>query len=244
MWPRVSRAALWASLWASVLGAGCDSTLDPVGATPETDAREAEALPALVGWWTLDSDAKDSAGSNDGVLLGGAAFMKDAQRGDVLVCNGTDAGVELKNTLGSSFTFAAWLSSDTPSSTGSSALEGDPLIWSNDPLGIDDFALAVLNDRLSYINYNEKATGTASVTDGKWHHVAATRQDGARVALYVDGLVDGDGNSGSGVVSANPNVYFCGLPGGRHFKGWLDDVRLFDRVLSPSEIETLFTLTR
>ena len=56
---------------------------------------------------------------------------------------------------------------------------------------------------------------------------------GQRVALYVDGQVDGDGNSGSGVVSANPSVFFCGFPGGRHFKGLLDDVRLYDRVLSP-----------
>ena len=205
---------------------------------------EASSAPGLVGWWTLDSNPNDSAGSNQGVLLGAASFTKDAQRGDVLECNGTDAGVQVKNTLGLSFTFAAWVWSNTPSSTGGSAIEGDPLIWSNDPAGIDDFALAVLNDRLSYINYNEKSTGTASVTDGSWHHVAATRQDGQRVALYVDGQVDGDGNSGSGVVSANPSVFFCGFPGGRHFKGLLDDVRLYDRVLSPSEVEALFTLTR
>jgi len=204
----------------------------------------AAAEPGLVGRWTLDSAPNDSVGDNHGVLLGGASFVKDAQRGNVLACNGTDAGVQVKNTLGLSFTYSAWVWSITTSSVGSSAIEGDPLIWSNDPAGIDDFALAVLNDRLSYINYNEKATGTASVINGKWHHIAATRQDGARVALYVDGQADGDGNSGTGVVSANPNVYFCGVPGGRYFEGLLDDVRLYDRVLSPSEVAALAIATR
>ena len=135
--------------------------------------------------------------------------------------------------------------SDTASSTGGSAVDGDPLIWSNVSSGIDDFALSVLNDGLSYINYNEKATAASVITDAKWHHVVVTRQDGARVALYIDGKADGDGNSGSGLVSANPNVYLCGVPGGRHFKGLLDAVGFYDRSLSPpSEITTLFITTR
>jgi hypothetical protein len=258
MWMRGRRAVLWATLSTGAVGGGCDSTLDPVGAIAQGDARpsleaasqdetvsrDAQTVPGLVGWWALDSNPNDSVGNNHGALLGGASFVKDAERGDVLVCNGTDAAVQVANTLSLSFTYAAWLFSDTPSSQGRSAIEGDPLIWSNEPAVIDDFALAVLNDRLAYINYNETSTGTASVTDGKWHHVAASRQDGERVALYVDGRVDGDGNSGSGVVSANPNVYFCGLPGGRHFKGLLDDVRLYDRVLTPMEVESLFIATR
>jgi len=259
MWTRSRRAVLCASLSTGALGNGCDATLDPVGAAAQHDPNASASLeaggqddgkagaepePGLIGRWTLDSDPNDSVGDNHGVLLGGASFAKDALRGNVLVCNGTDAGVQVKNTLGLSFTYAAWLWSTTTSSVGSSAIEGDPLIWSNDPAGIDDFALAVLNDRLSYINYNEKATGTASVINGKWHHIAATRQDGARVALYVDGQADGDGNSGTGVVSANPNVYFCGVPGGRHFEGLLDDVRLYDHVLSPSEVASLAIATR
>ncbi len=259
MWTRRLRALLGTSLSSAALGLGCDATLDPVGAIEERDAAvvtadgrdhqvdtqaPGEAGSDLIGWWPLDSNPDDSIASNHGVLLGAATFTTDAERGNVLLCNGIDAGVQVKNTLGLSFSYSAWMWSDTPSSMGSSAIEGDPLIWSNDPAGIDDFALAVLDDRLSYINYNQRATGTASITDGKWHHIAATRQDGARVGLYVDGKADGDGNSGTGVVSANPSVYFCGLPGGRHFKGRLDDVRLYDRALSPSEIESLWIDTR
>ena len=261
MWTRRCRAVLWASLSSGALGhcLRCDS--DPVGAAAQRDAHVAATLeagreddgapsdaiaePGLVGRWTLDSDPNDSVGDNHGVLLGGASFVERCaarQR----------ARLQWERRRRSSRKYARAELHAMRLGCGASPRAA----WGARPSkvtrsfgptiqrGIDDFALAVLNDRLSYINYNEKATGTASVINGKWHHIAATRQDGARVALYVDGQTDGDGNSGTGVVSANPNVYFCGVPGGRHFEGLLDDVRLYDRVLSPSEVAALAIATR
>jgi hypothetical protein len=200
-----------------------------------------EPVPGLVSDWSFESGASDPVGGNDGTFLGGASVVTDPTRGRVLSCNGTDAGVRVSNDVGLSFSFSAWIWSNTPSDTGTSAAaDGDTLVSANVP-AIDDFAFAVLNDRLSYINYNQSSTGTTVVTDGQWHQVAFSREDGARVALYVDGKLDGDGNSGSGSVTANASVYFCGgEPAGRFFKGRIDDVRQYDRVLSPTEVRSLF----
>jgi hypothetical protein len=203
-------------------------------------------LPGLVSEWRLASDAVDSAGSNSGQLLGGAVFVKDPARGQVLSCNGTDAGVRVANTAGLSFTYAAWIWSDTTSHTGTNAeIDGDTLLSSNIAPQQDDFALALLSNRLAYINYNMESNGLTVVTDGQWHQVAVTRQDGASVTLYVDGKIDGSGNASTGDVSANTSLYFCGgAVGGHYFRGSLSDVQLYDRVLTPGEVQTLFAATR
>jgi hypothetical protein len=212
----------------------------------DASPNDAPALPIPVSEWKLDSDATDTGPDhNDGTLVGGS-FVNDPTRGGVLSCDGVTAAVRIANRTGPSFTYAAWVWSNTPSTRGNSALDGDAILWSNVSTAANDFTLAVVNDHLAYVNYNEPATGTAAITDGIWHHVAVSRQDGGRVALYVDGRVDGDGNSGAGDVAANPYVFFCGVDssGGHYFKGAMDDVRQYDRVLAPSEVEAIVAATR
>jgi hypothetical protein len=211
------------------------------GAGP-LDAGGSAPPPGLVSEWKLTSDPADSTGSNSGQLLGGAVFVTDPTRGQVLSCNGNDAGVRVANTAGLSFTYAAWIWSNTTSHTGTNAeVDGDTLLSSNIAPQQDDFALALLSNRLAYINYNMESNGMTVVTDGQWHQVAVSRQNGASVTLYVDGKVDGSGNASTGDVSANSSLYFCGGGvGGHYFRGLLSDVQLYDRVLAPGEVQTLF----
>jgi hypothetical protein len=222
-----------------------DAEAEHLPAASATDAAaevEASDAPESGGEWMLATGAMDSIGTNNGTLVGGATFGSDADRGTVLLCNGTDASVRIANVTSNSFTYTAWIWSDVASSKGTNPIDGDALIWSNVTGKDDDFALSVLNDHLSYINYGQTSTGTASLVDAKWHQVAVTRQDRARVQLYVDGALDGDGNSGDGDVLANPSVFFCGVDGngGHFFRGRMADVRYFPRVLSATEIAERF----
>jgi len=91
--------------------AGSSDTGAPSAGAPDAGEPDAgtELLPGLVSEWQLESDPSDSAGGNNGQLLGGAAFAEDNARGQVLSCNGTDAGVRLANTAGLSFSYAAWI---------------------------------------------------------------------------------------------------------------------------------------
>ena len=79
----------------------------------------------------------------------------------------------------------------------------------------------------------------SSLTPGQWHHVAFT-YDGNKLIIYINGSVDRVISPITGTV--NPN---SGTPvwigsrsdiGGREFDGILDDVRIYNRALSPSEI--------
>lgn len=197
-----------------------------------------------VSQWSLDADAGDTVGDNHGLPLGMVTFQTDPLRGGVLVCDGVDAAISVRNVTTLDFSYSAWIWTETPSRQGDSAISGDAIFWSNKTPALDDFTLALLNDRLSYISHDQKSTGTRSLIDGVWHHVVVTRRDAERVALYVDGQVDGDGNSGTGSLQANPSVYFCGNPEqGGYFQGKMDDVRYYERVLTPEEVLALYSET-
>ncbi len=51
------------------------------------------ASAALIAYWPLDGDAKDAADSHHGTLVGGAAFVQDAERGTVLSIDGIDGHI-------------------------------------------------------------------------------------------------------------------------------------------------------
>jgi len=78
------------------------------------------------------------------------------------------------------------------------------------------------------------------INDGEWHHIAATWGTGF-VALYIDGVVMWD------TTAYNPTGYdldhmFLGQMGNasRFFNGVLDDVRLYNDVLSYLDVGDLF----
>jgi len=216
----------------------------PDSAAPSNQTPPMTSEPGLVSQWSFDSDAHDSAGNNDGTLQGTATFVADSIRGEVLACDGSASAVTLANQTTLDFSYAVWLWTDTPSGPGENARDGAAILWSNDGARFDDFTLSLLNDRLSFLSYNEHSTGTRLLNDATWHQVVITRRDGERVALYVDGQTDGDGNSGSGPVLANPTIYVCANPvDGHYFAGKMDDLRFYDRVLSEGDVLDLYRLT-
>jgi len=102
---------------------------------------------------------------------------------------------------------------------------------------------------------------TVSVSDGRWHQVAFVNE-GARVLLYVDGaLTRGEGlwqrsdgtvrllgvveqtASGASMGSVELFVGACNDPPAAkyHYRGLIDDVKIWSRALSPQEIAAIWT---
>jgi hypothetical protein len=88
------------------------------------------------------------------------------------------------------------------------------------------------------------------VWDGNWHFVAGT-YDGAYVRFYVDGVEVTPATATSLTINyalpTNSNLYigayvaagWCTLP----FNGSIDEVRVFNRALTASEILGIYTAT-
>jgi hypothetical protein len=89
----------------------------------------------------------------------------------------------------------------------------------------------------------------ANVSVGVWHHVAGTYEESNGVVtqrVYLDGALVGENGSSEFVnYDATPNLFIGTntdnqLP--RQFPGLLDELAIFDRVLSPAEIEEQYQM--
>mgnify|MGYP003850733693 CR=1 FL=1 len=82
-------------------------------------------------------------------------------------------------------------------------------------------------------------TGVALVNDNEWHHVAYT-YDGNTIRIYVDGVEDAtlDAVIDTG-VAGETDVNIGSQLGGSLFQGIIDDVRIYEEVLTPDQIKFL-----
>jgi hypothetical protein len=84
-------------------------------------------------------------------------------------------------------------------------------------------------------------TGSANINDDQWHHVAAV-YDGSMLYLYVDGRLDACKSASGDLRVSSSNVYIGGSPS-QSFNGLVDDVLVYNRALSKTEIEYLAVRT-
>jgi len=100
--------------------------------------------------------------------------------------------------------------------------------------GSDAFDLYVTPDDNRLAVYH----GSSSITGGPislrdWHHIAVTRDDSGNLTIYVDGSATASGVM-SGYISGVGWTTLGAAP------GWMDDVRIYDRALSPGDVRTLY----
>jgi hypothetical protein len=95
--------------------------------------------------------------------------------------------------------------------------------------------------------------GNTICNDGEWHHGALTVQGGANLRgpqtmLYIDGQADGTFSGSDNVynVTADADVSIGrrASHADRYFPGSLDEVRIYDRMLSAGEVAGLAGRTR
>ncbi|MFA7653979.1 MAG: LamG-like jellyroll fold domain-containing protein [Candidatus Magasanikbacteria bacterium] len=82
-----------------------------------------------------------------------------------------------------------------------------------------------------------------TVTPGKWNHIVATF-DGSVAKLYVNGSLPAVNSVENLVINTNTQNLVIGRalqPGNYYYKGQMDDVIYYQRVLSASEVATRFS---
>ena len=89
----------------------------------------------------------------------------------------------------------------------------------------------------TFTTVENTAAGTSALPLGAWSHLAAT-YDGANLRFYVNGvLVTTKATSGSMPNTANPLQIGGNAVWGEYFSGLIDEVRVYNRALSASEID-------
>jgi len=209
--------------------------------------------PNMVSWWPGDGSASDIQGGNNGTLLGGATFAA-GKVGQAFDFNGVNGEVSIAHTSAlnfghnDSFSVDAWLKPD-PSvlGTGRAAVS---LTYVCSPeviaLGLNTDGTINFEIRDSN-NIAVDVNSPSSIVDGQWHHLTGVRDTISHtVTLYLDGAsvaslpdtttgtftrADAQDRIGSIAVACPTNRYF--------WKGQIDEVEVFNRALSPSEVQAI-----
>jgi len=199
--------------------------------------------PGLVSLWSGEGNANDSVGGSNGTMTGSAKFGP-GRLGQGFVFNGrTGSGVTLGNPDSlqlQDFTIVAWVKrgSDTVVSYGSG---GNASLFDSGWGG--GYLLGMLaNGEVFFDNLGDVVPQNGpSITDTNFHHVALTKS-GSTVVFYLDGTA-------YPVPSYTTTFTFTSSIGfgyqsdsrDQSFLGTLDEVGFFNRALSATEIQAIYT---
>ncbi len=202
-------------------------------------------LAGLVGWWKLDENsgetAEDSAGNNDGRLVGGPQWQPSAGKiGGALSFDGVDDYVETDYAADLPvWTVAVWVNSPAaPTSAGQSGpVHREKNYQINWDHGDTTFRGAA-GVQVGGI-WHDASCGTLEAN--KWYHLAAT-YDGENLKAYKDGVLITNNSAPSGSPEAESETLKLGchamITG--YFGGTIDDVRIYNYALSEGEITALY----
>jgi prepilin-type N-terminal cleavage/methylation domain-containing protein len=213
-----------------------------------TDTTSEEAETGPVAHWKLDetggTTASDASGNgHHGTLVNmdpGSDWVS-GKVGGALDFDGSNDYVDCDNQLShlTDFSVTAWVN---PSSVGtdrqivSKGYNGSITQW--------ELKTTTGSGKVGFRHWAPGASGVQSnqkLTAGTWTHLAGT-YDGTTWRLYWDGLLDAESLDG-GPVETDQRlllgaVDINGSPG-QLWRGRLDDIRLYDRVLDSAEIAEL-----
>jgi hypothetical protein len=201
----------------------------------------------LVGWWPGDGNADDIIGGNNGILQG--ATFANGEVGQAFSFDGSDDQIVVPHNAnqntGNQITINAWVN---PNSSGhgrpiaqkrsSSNVGGYTFETTYSPFGPDDG----LQWAIWFGGTDQLLQTPANVlTNGTWQHVAAT-YDGAAMRIYVNG-VEVASVAASGSIDPVSDAFVIGRNVTNTSFAWdglIDEVQLFNRALSASEIQAIF----
>lgn len=216
-------------------------------------AQPAASEEDVLACWPLDGDGAEVIGGLDGDLLGAPpptvidGALEEALRFDGLfgeqVLVQSDPALEPE-----ALTLSLWMRSPGPSDFRYLVAKG-----ANDCESAS-YAIYLAGGVRFYVTTTSGAVVSsptdATVLDDQWHQVAGTYspEDGF-VRLYVDGTEVGTGTPTTEAIdyspvtmSASQDLHMGEWPTGciPEYVGDLDEVRVYDRVLSPEEVAALY----
>ncbi|MBN1509604.1 MAG: LamG domain-containing protein [Sedimentisphaerales bacterium] len=205
--------------------------------------------PNLVGFWNFDQDEKGicidwSGRGRHGEILGEPNSIVGYNLA-AWAFDGVDDCIRVPQVVGADLTLMAWVKADVPGPAGTTARAGSGLLWSDAAGGGDHFTVAVLGKKLAFETGpggNPNTISIADVVTGEWTHAAVTRAESTKgVQIFINGALDATGThtDDRNVGSCAQIVIGANALDSRYFKGAIDEVRAYDRVLSQLEIASL-----
>jgi fibronectin type 3 domain-containing protein len=233
---RATDAALNAGAYSNV--AGATTLASSLGLTAAYNFNEASG-----------TSATDASGHGITGTLQGATWTTSGKNGTALSFNGTSGYVDLGSsatlrTTGS-MTLSAWIfaTGNPPDDGQIIALSNDNAGWqlkTTPDTGVRTAAISVSPTASSHIQRNS----TTVLALNTWYHIAGVYNATAQTLdIYVNGALANGSLTGSSVIPgaqvlpSGVNANVGRRSGGYYFKGTIDDVRIYNAALTPSQIQ-------
>lgn len=220
-----------------------------------TCAAQAQLCTGQVGWWRFDGSSLDSSGlNNNGTFFGGTPNYVAGVNGLALELDGLDDFVRVANNASlnppAALSLAAWARIRPFGGSGSDPIIDKAYFSHNPPyyqyqLGVTGSQYSVSQRSLSFVA--STSTGNAGAgsngpgyTTGIWAFIVGTF-DGSVAKFYINGeLVSANEKTGTPSDFGSPVQFgkFNNLP--FYLPAAIDDIRIFDRAISPDEVAALF----
>ena len=205
--------------------------------------------------WTFDASTitgnavLDTSGNGiNGTIQGAVTPVADGKSHEALSFDGSTGyiltGSDPRPAMAGELTLAAWIKT-TNSGRVETILSKYNLSGSEDGYIFETTPAGYLALHLGGGNTPgnpDIVDGTNLINDGLWHHVAVIIRTNEDVSFYVDGgissvyyLTTFYGGIASGVGIGGP-----ALPKANLFTGWMDEVRIYNRALSTTELSQLY----
>jgi hypothetical protein len=208
----------------------------------------------LVAYYPFNGNANDASGNGNNGTAHGATLTTDrfGYTNQAYSLNGTSAYILVPNApannVAAQFTISFWM--NPKPGYGTPFQNNIPIVckWGGGGAGNASYEVGVTSMGQLYVamcdpTQTTQATDTSVTTTGVWHQVILVR-DGAGFHLYRDNALLFSTNS---LVQPQPSVYNLNFGGGdvgdsAYYGGGLDDIRIYNRALSASEIQQLYVI--
>jgi len=206
----------------------------------------------LVGYWNFDESkgeiAKDFSGKgNDGTIYGAVATA--GKIGQALSFDGDNDYVDLSTNVANfsgltQGSISVWFKNENTGDFRSLLALSDKgdassefTVWKN----ITDFLALEIREE----GGGEKITSTVTIGIGIWYHVVIT-VDAGGTKLYLNGALD-NSNGNMQFISHVNDIDFMAIGANQDSSGFqwqwdgtIDEVRIYNRVLTATEVENLY----
>ena len=214
--------------------------------TPQKDSSLGAGLKL---WYTFDGkdvsngtfiDRSGNGNTGTPVSIATSTFYNKGNIGQGVFFNGSGSYIQpTSDPIGlSTTTISVWVNINSFSGIDSSLF----IIYGNNTR----FRLSQTNSRVEWSNNgftNTCVSANINSTKNKWTHILVTRNENQVVNIYVNGVLSGTANQTCGsTTSALLGKIGISVTNSNKFIGYMDDLRVYNRVLGQQEIKQLYNL--
>lgn len=252
----------------SLINCGESATLTASSTSAAQPCIKADLPPTLqnglVGYWPFCGNANDASGNNNNGTVNGATLTTDrfGNANSAYSFDGVTNHISINNASSlnpTSISISGWVnnsSSPTNNQEGSKAIITKWFQQINCGNNGDNYTIQISRNNNTnvfvaasvYNNSFSSAIGSSNDIIGlfNWHHFTFIHDALVGEKLFIDGVLVSSNSVTGNLCSTTNKLYFgCDNFLGslwRYFNGKLDDIAIYNRALSPTEIQQLYNL--